>query len=313
MKVLELENVTKSYRLRRFWGPQPQMEVLTGIHLSLEENEILGLVGESGCGKSTLGRVALALEPPDTGRVLFLGRDFWKIPAAEKKKLRPKLQAVFQDPVASLNPRKKIGDLVSEPLRLQGWPKNKALQETEKILSLVGLSGEITERFPHQLSGGQRQRVALARALISRPRVLVLDEPTSALDVSVQAQILTLLKELRDRLGISYLFISHDLPVVVFMSDRIGVMYLGTIVELASRETFLRGPSHPYTRLLWESVPGSSRRDRLRDMGEPPSLLQRPSGCVFHPRCPEAREECRRTAPPLREISPGHLLACHRR
>ncbi len=312
MKVLELKGVEKTYRLRRFWGQGPVLKVLKEIDLDLRANETLGLVGESGCGKSTLARVALGLEPPDRGELYFLGRPFWGIPSKERRRLRPKLQAVFQDPAASLNPRKKVHTLLEEPLKLQKCPETQRQARIKELVQLVGLSEEILGRFPHQLSGGQRQRVALARALAAEPRVLVLDEPTSALDVSVQAQILTLLKDLRAQLGLSYLFISHDLPVVLYLSHRVGVMYLGELVEIGPRERFLEGGAHPYTQLLFSSVPGSGSRKKV-PLGEPPSLLQRPSGCVFHPRCPEAEEICRQKSPPFKTLGPEHKVACHRR
>ena len=312
VKVLELREVHRSYRLRRLWGRGPRVEVLRGIDLTLYENETLGLVGESGCGKSTLARVALALEPPDRGEVYFLDAPFWRVSSSRRKALRPKLQAVFQDPAASLNPRLRVVDLVTEPLRLQGVGHREAREKALRLLELTGLSSELLSRFPHQLSGGQRQRVALARALASNPRVIVLDEPTSALDVSVQAQILELLEELRRSFGMSYLFISHDLPVVLYLSHRVAVMYLGEIVELGPREVFFGDLLHPYTQILLAAVPGGDR-PRRKPLGEPPSLLHRPRGCVFHPRCPEAGDLCRRKAPTLKEVEPGHLIACHRR
>ena len=313
MRVLALREVEKSYTLRRFWGRAPRLSVLRGVSLELGENEILGLVGESGCGKSTLARLALALERPDRGEFYFLGRPYWKLSRAEKRCLRPALQAVFQDPAASLNPRKRVEALVTEPLRIAGMDRREARERAAEMLNLVELEPDLLFRFPHQLSGGQRQRVALARALITRPRVVVLDEPPSALDVSVQAQILELLKELQRRFSMSYLFISHNLPVVLYLSRRVAVMYLGEIVEEAPREVFLAGEKlHPYTEALLAAVPGEGRPGRPLS-GEPPSLLRRPSGCVFHPRCPEARDLCRRKRPELREISPGHRVACHRR
>ncbi|QJA06990.1 ABC transporter ATP-binding protein [Thermosulfurimonas marina] len=313
MSVLALREVEKAYGLRRFWGRGPQLLVLRGINLELSENEVLGLVGESGCGKSTLARLALALERPDRGEFYFLGQPYWELPRAERKRLRPALQAVFQDPAASLNPRKKVEDLVTEPLRLLGVSKAEARERAAEMLRLVGLEEDLLPRFPHQLSGGQRQRVALARALVTRPRAVVLDEPTSALDVSVQAQILELLKELQQRFPMSYLFISHNLPVVLYLSHRVAVMYLGEIVEEAPREVFLKGSGlHPYTEALLAAVPGEGRPGRPLP-GEPPSLLKRPSGCVFHPRCPEVQELCVRERPRLRERTPGHRVACHRR
>ncbi len=312
MKVLELKGVSKSYRLRRFWGRGAELTVLREIDLTLHRNEVLGLVGESGCGKSTLARLALALERPDRGEMRFLGEPFWELPGRRRKSLRPGLQAVFQDPAASLNPRHKIEALITEPLRLQGVPRTEARERAAEMCRLVGLPEEVLSCFPHQLSGGQRQRVALARALIPEPAVVVLDEPTSALDVSVQAQILNLLVDLQKRFGMSYLFISHDLPVVLYLSHRVAVMYLGEIVELGPREVFFSGPLHPYTEALLAAIPGEGRSVKpLR--GDPPSLLRRPPGCVFHPRCPEAGALCHREKPPLREISPGHLVACHKR
>ncbi|RUM87007.1 MAG: oligopeptide ABC transporter ATP-binding protein OppF [Thermodesulfatator sp.] len=313
MSMLVLREVEKSYGLRSFWGQGARLSVLRELSLELRKNEILGLVGESGCGKSTLARLALALEKPDRGEFYFLGRPYWRLSRQERRRLRPALQAVFQDPAASLNPRKRVEDLVTEPLKLLGVPRQEAREQAVEMLSLVGLEKELLPRFPHQLSGGQRQRVALARALITRPRVVVLDEPTSALDVSVQAQILELLLELQRRFSMSYLFISHDLPVVLYLSQRVAVMYLGEIVEEAPREVFLAGGRlHPYTEALLAAVPGKERPRRPL-WGEPPSLLRRPSGCVFHPRCPEARDPCKEERPKLREIAPGHRVACHRR
>ncbi len=311
MTVLELREVSKSYRLRGFLRQGPELQVLAGVSLSLKRHEILGLVGESGCGKSTLARLALALEKPDRGEFLFLGRPYWRLPRRERRGLRPRLQAVFQDPAASLNPRMRIGDLISEPLRLQGASREEARNRTLEMMKMVGLPEEALSRFPHQLSGGQRQRVALARALITHPEVVVLDEPTSALDVSVQAQILNLLLDLQRRFGVSYIFISHDLPVVLYLAHRVAVMYLGEIVEMAPAADLEKPGLHPYTELLLSSIPGERRKRPV--IGEPPSLLQRPRGCVFHPRCPEARPICQREKPPLRRVSPEHFLACHRR
>ncbi len=309
-RLIELKGVYKRYKVRRVFGRSLTAEVLRNVSLWLDEDEVLGLVGESGSGKSTVARIALGLEPPDRGMFSFMGVNLWEVEGSKRRVLRRKLQAVFQDPASSLNPRMSVGELVAEPIMLGGVKKKEAFFRVAELLRLVGLSEEFVSRYPHQLSGGQRQRVALARALASNPKVVVLDEPTSALDVSVQAQILNLLKELKVRLSVSYIFISHDLPVVFFMSDRVAVMYAGEVVEVAPKEELVSRPLHPYTKLLLDSLPGKGVR-RV-PQGEPPGVFSRPSGCAFRPRCNEALSECSLSVPPLRRVSSNRWVACHR-
>jgi len=318
MRVLELERVSRRYRVRRgFFDWRPKwFFALRKVNLCLFENEVLGILGESGCGKSTLARVALGLEPPDEGEVRIKGQSLRRLEQKRLRSLRREIQIVFQDPYASLNPRKKVFDLLSEPLKIHRLvPRSEFREKVAQMLKLVGLSPEDMERYPHQFSGGQRQRLAIARALIVSPRALILDEPTSALDVSVQAQILNLLLSFKEDWKLSYLFISHDLPLVLFLSQRVAVMYLGRVVEIAPKRGFLEVSHHPYTELLLESVPEPDprRRRHRRIQGEPPSPLALPPGCPFHPRCPEKKELCTRQEPDLREIRSGHWVACHRR
>ncbi len=317
--ILELQNVSKRYSVRRgfFDWRKRSFYALYRVSLELGVNKTLGILGESGCGKSTLARVALALEPPDEGEVRIAGREPFSLSGAERKALRQRVQIVFQDPFFSLNPRKRVYQLLAEPLEIHDLcPRSEFRERVAEALRLVGLSPDDMRSYPHQFSGGQRQRIALARALILSPEALILDEPTSALDVSVQAQILNLLLELQERLQLSYLFISHDLPVLFFLCEEVAVMYLGRIVERAPTKDFFSSRHHPYTELLLESIPspdpGKKKRRRLV-RGEPPSLLRLPPGCPFHPRCPEAQDICRREEPALEKKSPGHYLACHRR
>jgi len=279
-----------------------------GVSLTIEPGESLGLVGESGCGKSTLARCVLGLEPLAAGRIEFQGRDIRNWP---EKDLRRQMQMIFQDPYSSLNPRMRVGAIVAEPLVIHGigdGAQRKA--KTQELLRLVGLPEEMTGRYPHQLSGGQRQRVAVARALAVHPALVVCDEPVSALDVSIQAQVLLLLQDLRERLGLTYLFISHDLAVVGQVCERIAVMYLGRVVETAPAQELIGRPMHPYTRALLSAVPvpvvpgpGSERR-REQLKGEPPSPLAPPSGCPFHPRCPDVMDRCAKEFPPCFDIAP---------
>lgn len=317
--LLALEDVSKIYTLRRGffdWRPR-RFYALYRVSLALYPEEVIGILGESGCGKSTLARIALALEAPNEGRVRILGQEVTQLNERAKRSLKRYIQIVFQDPFASLSPRKKVYDLLSEPLAIHRLcPKREYRERVAQMLQLVGLSPEDMYRYPHQFSGGQRQRIAIARALILSPKALILDEPTSALDVSVQAQILNLLLDFQRRWSLSYLFISHDLPLVLFLSQRVAVMYLGRIVELAPREGFFEVAHHPYTEILLDSVPKldpSLRSRRRRIQGEPPSPLSQPAGCPFHPRCPEKGPLCEKEVPSLREIRPGHFIACHRR
>ncbi len=294
------------------------MRAVDDVSLAVRRREILGLVGESGSGKSTLGRALLRLgEPPTAGRILFDGQDIAGLGRRQLRPFRPRMQLVFQDPYSSLNPKMTVGEILAAPLRVHGRVASRA-QAEERVgaaLELVGLQPRHAGRYPHEFSGGQRQRVGIARAIMLDPSFLVADEPVSALDVSVQAQVVNLLLEIRERLGLSILFIAHDLAVVGYVSDRVAVMYLGRIVELASTEALFERPRHPYTEALFAAAPApdpASRRPRALLQGDVPSPLAPPSGCVFRTRCRYAVPACAETRPPLAEVAPGHLSACIR-
>ncbi|HEY0733938.1 MAG TPA: dipeptide ABC transporter ATP-binding protein [Herpetosiphonaceae bacterium] len=298
--------------LRRTVG---QVKAVDGVSFTIKRGETLGLVGESGCGKSTTGRTILRLLSATEGKVNFEGKDVLKASNREMKALRRDMQIVFQDPYASLDPRIIVGESIAEGLKIHGIGNTR--EQTERVRQVmlkVGLRPELTRRFPHEFSGGQRQRIGIARALIMEPKLIVCDEPVSALDVSIQSQVLNLLKQLQRELGLTYLFIAHNLSVVEHISDRVGVMYLGKMAELAAREELFRNPMHPYTKALMSAIPipdPTVRRERIILQGDVPSPLNPPSGCRFHPRCWLAKEICKEVDPPFEEKVPAHWVACH--
>jgi len=286
------------------------------VSLSLNEGETMGVVGESGCGKSTLARCFVRLLEPTDGALRYRGKDITHLNRRALDPMRREVQLVFQDPVSSLNPRKRVGQIIGTPLRLHGMGGRKVEERVRDLLERVGLNPEHINRFPHEFSGGQRQRIGIARALAVDPQLIVLDEPVSALDVSIQAQVVNLLDDLQDDLGLSYVFIAHDLSVVRHVSDQIAVMYLGKLMELSPARELYTKPMHPYTEALLEAIPipdpeENSRRERNVLSGEPPNPINPPSGCRFHTRCPHATEVCRAVEPPLAEYAGGHVTACH--
>jgi peptide/nickel transport system ATP-binding protein len=298
--------------------PRSLLHAVDGVSFEIRRGETLALVGESGCGKSTVARLLVGLYTPSRGKVEFFGHDLQEINSASGRALRQKLQMIFQDPYASLNPRWRVGQIIAEPLRAHGLMNDAAQVTTrvDELLRLVRLAPADRDKYPHQFSGGQRQRISIARALATHPEFLVCDEPTSALDVSVQAQVLNLMKDLQREMGLTYLFISHNLAVVHHISDRVGVMYLGRIVELAPKATLFAQPLHPYTRMLLDAIPDLEMSGRARTpvAGEVPNPLNPPSGCSFHPRCPHANERCQREAPAVRVVERGAhstQVACH--
>jgi peptide/nickel transport system ATP-binding protein len=317
--MLELRDAARYFDVSRPWlqrviagEGKRLLRAVDGLNLSVPKGTTLSLVGESGCGKSTVARLAVGLYRPSAGQVVFDGRDLAEARAASDQRRR--MQMIFQDPYASLNPRWRVRDIVAEPIRAFGLLPNRAAEEARvaELLTQVGLSPLDGHKFPHEFSGGQRQRISIARALSSNPEFLVCDEPTSALDVSVQAQILNLMKELQSRMGLTYLFISHNLAVVRQVSDRIGVMYLGRIAELAPAESLFRHPRHPYTRALMEAIPDLEMTGRVRIPvgGEVPSPITPPTGCAFHPRCPLVQPRCKAERPKLMPAGDA-MVACH--
>ena len=314
--LIEAREVRKHYRV----GRGQTLRALDGVSLAVAPGQTLGLVGESGCGKSTLGRCLLRLTSVDGGQILFEGRDITRLGERELRPLRPLMQMVFQDSAAALNPRRRIADLLAEPLRIHREPGGRAhgraqiAARLDELLALTGLPRQALERYPHEFSGGQRQRINIARALALSPRLIVADEPVSALDVSIQAQIVNLFADLRERLGLAYVFIAHDLSVVRQIASQVAVMYLGGIVERGGTDAVLHAPAHPYTAALISAIPEpvvgrAGRRTILA--GDVPSPIAPPPGCRFHTRCPQAGERCRDEIPPLRRVDTDREVACH--
>ena len=295
------------------------IKAVDGVNFYIKKGETLGLVGESGCGKTTTGRVILQLYRPTAGEVLFEGTDLTQLKAREMRAFRQRMQIIFQDPYGSLNPRMTAGGIIGEPMMIHGTVENRKerLEQVEELLQVVGLNPYMKDRYPHEFSGGQRQRIGVARALAVRPSFIVADEPVSALDVSIQAQMINLLEELQEQFNLTYLFIAHDMAVVRHISDRVAVMYLGKVMELADRNEIFANPLHPYTKALLSAVPIpdpviEAKRERIILAGDVPSPMNPPSGCVFHTRCPIAIDVCSEAIPEWREMSSGHWVACHR-
>lgn len=309
--LLEVKNLKKY-----FDTPAGKLHAVDGLTFQLEKGKTLGVVGESGCGKSTTGRAILRLHEPTSGNVIFEGRDITKLSSKEMQKLRTEMQIIFQDPFASLNPRKTVSEIIAEPLRLHKVYRKKEEQHARvlELMKLVGLDERLVNTYPHELDGGRRQRIGIARALAMNPKFIVCDEPVSALDVSIQAQILNLLKDLQDEFGLTYMFITHDLSVVNCFSDEIIVMYLGQVVEHASAEDLFSHPMHPYTQALLSAIPVPSlrnKRERILLKGEITSPINPKPGCRFAPRCEYAKERCFQESPAFAEQTPGHFCACH--
>jgi len=300
----------------RFSTAAGVVRAVNGVSLDVATGETLGLVGESGCGKSTLGKAILRLVPIASGAILVEGVDIAPLDRAQLIKIRRNVQMIFQDPYGSLNPRSTIGRSVAQPLLVAGWSSAAAAKRVDELLQRVGLPLDARERYPHEFSGGQRQRIGVARALALSPKLIICDEPVSALDVSVRAQVINLLEDLKAQFGVSYLFISHDLSVVEHIADRVAVMYLGTVVEIGGRDQIWRDPRHPYTKALLEAAPianpkAARARRRTLLQGELPSAIDPPSGCPFHSRCPIVQDRCRVERPELRTVSGGRVAACH--
>ena len=318
--LLEVNNLKMHFPVTSgliFQRAVAHIKAVDGVSFTVNEGETLGLVGESGCGKTTTGRCILQLYEPTEGEVVFEGQALTQLNTRSMRAMRRQMQVIFQDPFSSLNPRMTAGNIIGEPLIVHGLVDNKVeyKERVAELLNNVGLNPYMADRFPHEFSGGQRQRIGVARALSVDPKFIVCDEPVSALDVSIQAQIINLLEDLQDQFNLTYLFIAHDLSVVRHISDRVAVMYLGKMVEIADRNDIYVNPLHPYTQALLSAVPIpdpviDAQRERVLLSGEVPSPLNPPSGCVFHPRCPIATDECSQVEPELRQVEPGHWAAC---
>ncbi|MFC4354291.1 ABC transporter ATP-binding protein [Chryseomicrobium palamuruense] len=316
--LLEIKNLQKHFVVKGGLFGRKNLQTVKAVDdvsFKVYQGETFGIVGESGCGKSTTGRLLLKLLEPTSGEVLFEGKDIAHLSQKEMRLLRKDLQIVFQDPFASLNPRMKVFEIIEEPLINFGYSDKKERSEiVHEIASKVGLSANQLKRFPHEFSGGQRQRIGIARALVTKPKIIIADEPVSALDVSIQSQVLNLLKDLQKEFGLTYVFISHDLSVVKHFCDRIGVMYLGKVVEIADRENLYTEALHPYAKALLSAVPSphpSKKKERIILSGDVPSPSNPPSGCTFHPRCPYKMDICSTIKPELREVRPNRYVSCH--
>jgi oligopeptide transport system ATP-binding protein len=315
MSLLEVKDLKQHFTIKKgFLGEKKIVKAVDGVSLHIEHGETLGIVGESGCGKSSLGRTILQLLKPTSGEIIFNGKNITHLPRREMKSVRKDMQLVFQDPYASLNPRSKIRSILETPLIVHGM-NNKAerMKIIESLIDKIGIRKEQLDRYPHEFSGGQRQRIGIARSLTLNPKLIIADEPVSALDVSVQSQVLNLMVDLQKEFNLSYMFISHDLSVVQHISDRVAVMYLGKIVEIANVEDLYKNPLHPYTKALLTAVPQPDpmkKRERIILQGDLPSPVNPPNGCPFHTRCPVATAECKMEVPELREKAMGHWAAC---
>jgi oligopeptide transport system ATP-binding protein len=318
-ELLRIENLKKHFNLGGggLFAKPRTLKAVDGVSLTVAKGETLGLVGESGCGKSTLARTIIRLYDPTSGKIVFDGEDISKLPESRLANVRPRMQMIFQDPYASLNPRMTVGDLISEPLRNQGkLTKAEMTERVHELLGLVNLNEEHAGRYPHEFSGGQRQRIGIARALALNPDLVIADEPIAALDVSIQAQVVNLLEDLQAKLGLTYIFVAHDLSMVKHISNRVAVMYLGKVVELAGSNELYAKPLHPYTQALLSAIPiadpKEASRERIILQGDLPSPMNPPSGCRFRTRCPIATAECAEAEPVLRDVGGGHMVACHK-
>ncbi len=315
--LLEIRHLSKSFPIKKnLLGKTLQnLVAVDDVSFILKPGETLGIVGESGCGKTTMGRAILKLHQPTGGQIFFEGKDITNYKGAQMRSIRTKMQIIFQDPYSSLPPRSTVGDILSEPVRVHNIvPKNEVKDYVLDLMEKCGLRDYYYERYPHEFSGGQRQRICIARALSVNPSLVVCDEPVSALDVSIQAQIINLLKDLQRSMNLTYLFISHDLSVVKFISDKIGVMYLGSMVEFGTKKDIFSNPLHPYTKALFSAIPNPNpdvKMNRIVLKGDIPSPANPPKGCRFHTRCPYATEKCRHITPCYREVEPEHFVACH--